>query len=80
LGKEKTTKQYTHFAQGFKTGASIAVLYSVMVSCWFALYAEVINPDYRPSLIAFERNKLVASRASAQVIAEKMKEVEMTSV
>jgi len=43
------------------------------------LYAEVINPQYRPTLIAYERSKLEAAHATPEQIADKLKEVEMSS-
>jgi hypothetical protein len=77
--QKKLQNNRLSFAQGMGTGARMALIYSVLVALWFAFYAEVINPAYRKTLIAFEREKLVAANASAEQIAAKMKEVEMTS-
>jgi hypothetical protein len=68
-----------NFKTGINTGIGVALGYSFLVSLWYALYAEVINRQYQPTLLAFEKNKLVAAGASAEKIAAKMKEVEMTS-
>jgi hypothetical protein len=67
------------FKNGINTGAMVALGYSAVIAVWFAFYAEVINTAYKPTLMAFEKNKLVAKGASPEKIAEKMKEVDMTS-
>jgi len=67
------------FVEGFKTGTIVSVLYSAGVSIWYALYGEIINTQYKPSLLAFERSKLEAAHATPDIIAAKMKEVEMTT-
>jgi hypothetical protein len=67
------------FGEGLKTGTIICLVYSVLATCWFALYAEVINPQYQPTLLAYERSKLEAAHATAEEIAKKLKEVEMSS-
>ncbi|MDB5193668.1 MAG: hypothetical protein JWQ96_3231 [Segetibacter sp.] len=67
------------FADGMKTGARLAIVYSLLAAIWFAFYAEVMNPQYGPSLIAFEREKLEALKVSPERMAAKMKEVEMVS-
>lgn len=67
------------FGEGFKTGVIVSVFYSAGVSIWYALYGEIINTQYKPSLLAFERSKLEAAHATPDIIAAKMKEVEMTT-
>jgi Protein of unknown function (DUF4199) len=67
------------FRQAMNTGVGVSLGFSLLVSAWYALYAEVINKDYQPSLLAFEKNKLLAAHASPERIAEKLKEVEMQS-
>jgi hypothetical protein len=65
--------------EGFKAGVLMSFIYSVGIAIWYALYAEVINTQYKPSLMAFEKAKLEAANAAADTIAAKMKEVDMTS-
>ncbi len=67
------------FAEGFRTGLAVTLLYSLLATLWFQVYAELINPEYKPSLLAYERSRLEASGASAEEITSKMKELEMTS-
>ncbi len=67
------------FGQGFKTGAVISVIYALGVSIWYAIYGEVINTQYKPTLMAFERSKLDAIHASPDMVAAKMKEVDMST-
>ncbi|SMO59718.1 DUF4199 domain-containing protein [Solitalea koreensis] len=67
------------WAGGLKTGALISVIYGSLSLCWFALYAEVINPEYASTLKAYELNKLRAANATAAEIAERMKDVELST-
>lgn len=67
------------FSDGFNTGALVTVIYSLGISAWYALYGEVINPQFKPTLTAFERSKLEAVHATPDMIAAKMKEVDMTT-
>jgi hypothetical protein len=67
------------FGQGFKTGAGLSLIYSVGVSFWYALYGEVINTQFKPTLTAFERSKLEMAHAAPDIVAAKMKEVDMTT-
>ena len=67
------------FGEGFKTGSILSLIYSLGVSIWYALYGEVMNIQYKPSLVAFERSKLEAAHASPEMIAAKMKEADMSS-
>jgi hypothetical protein len=65
------------FAQGMKTGCLTAGIYSVLVTLWFALYAEVINTQYKPTLMAYERRKLQAANFSHENVEAKMKQLDM---
>ncbi|MCW3087642.1 MAG: hypothetical protein JWQ78_1028 [Sediminibacterium sp.] len=67
------------FGEGFTTGAILSVIYSIGIAAWYALYGEVINPQYKTSLMAFERSKLEAVNATPDAIAAKMKEVDMST-
>ncbi len=65
------------FAQGCKTGAITSVVYSICLAIWYAIYGEIINTSYKPTLIAFEKSKLEAANASPELVAEKIKAVDM---
>ncbi len=67
------------FGQGFTASVIISVVYSFGVSIWYAIYGEIINTQYKPTLIAFERSKLETAHAAPEIIAAKMKEVDMTT-
>jgi hypothetical protein len=67
------------FGEGFKAGAIVSIIYSLGIAAWYALYGEVINTQYKPTLTAFERSKLDAAHATPDMIAAKMKEVDMSS-
>jgi hypothetical protein len=77
--KRKHENNTLSIAEGFRTGLAVTVIYSFFVTLWFALYAEVINPQYKPTLLAYEKGKLIASGASAEKMASKLNEVEMSS-
>lgn len=76
--KRKQQGNSLRFIEGFRHGAGVALLYAVLVTAWFAFYAEVINPDFQPSLMAFERSRIPAS-ATPEEAASKMREVALTS-
>ena len=67
------------FGQGFSTGVIVSAIYSIGCCIWYAIYGELINKQYKPSLMAFERAKLEAAHATPDMIAAKMKEVDMSS-
>ncbi|MDB5209674.1 MAG: hypothetical protein JWQ30_501 [Sediminibacterium sp.] len=63
--------------QGLKVAATIALIYSLGVTILYCLYGEVINTQFKPTLMAFERAKLEAAHATPDAIAAKMKQVDM---
>jgi len=67
------------FGQGFATGIGVSAIYSLGCCVWYALYGEVINTQFKPTLMAFERAKLEAEHLSADVIATKMKQVDLST-
>ena len=67
------------FSEGFKTGAIASLIYGIGITIWYALYGEVINTQFKPTLMAFERAKLEAAHATPDIIAAKMKEVDMST-
>jgi hypothetical protein len=50
------------FKDGMKTGRILSVMYSLGITAWYALYGEVINKEFKTSLMAFERHKLEAGK------------------
>jgi hypothetical protein len=67
------------FGEGLKTGTTVSVVYSAGVSFWYALYGEVINTQYKPTLLAFYRNKLEVEHATPEKIATEMKQMDLSS-
>ena len=67
------------FGQGFATGATVSIIYSLGCCAWYALYGELINTRYKPTLMAFERAKLEAANLSADIIDAKMKQVDLST-
>ena len=62
--KRKHENNTLGFAEGFRTGLGVTAIYSVLSTLWLALYAELINPEFKPTLLAFEKEKLVAAGTS----------------
>lgn len=67
------------FSDSLKTGAILSAVYSILISVWYAIYGEMINPQYQSSLMDFERKKMIAAKLSEKEITEKLKQVEMSS-
>jgi hypothetical protein len=65
------------FKELMNTGVGISLIYSLLLTGWYALYAEVINKDYKSSLIAFERSRLLAANATSEEVADKIRQVDM---
>jgi hypothetical protein len=79
LKTKKDNNGTISFAGAFKVGAIVSLVYSLGVSVWYAIYGELINTDYKPTLMAFERAQLVTSGASAEAIESKMKQIDLSS-
>ncbi|NCI49160.1 DUF4199 domain-containing protein [Sediminibacterium roseum] len=67
------------FGQGVKAGMTVAVIYSIGVVIIYSIYGEVINTQFKPTLMEFERAKITATGASQQVIDAHLKMVDMSS-
>ncbi|MBV9989559.1 MAG: DUF4199 domain-containing protein [Chitinophagaceae bacterium] len=67
------------FGEGFSTGATVSVIYAAGCVLLYSVYGELINTQYKPTLMAFERSKLEAAHASPDAIAAKMKQVDLSS-
>ncbi|MES2330230.1 MAG: DUF4199 domain-containing protein [Bacteroidota bacterium] len=65
------------FGQGMKVTAIVALIYSLGVTLLYSLYGEVINTQFKPTLMAFERAKLEAAHATPDAISAKMKQIDM---
>ncbi len=63
--------------QGLKVAATVAAIYSLGVTIWYCIYGEVINTQFKPTLMAFERAQLEAAHATPEAIVAKMKQVDM---
>lgn len=77
--QKRNQKNVISFKEGFVTGLIVCLIYAPLSALWFAVYGEMINPQYQASLMEFERNKLIAIKASPIIIADKMKEVQLMS-
>jgi hypothetical protein len=77
--QKRSQRDIISFKEGFVTGLIVCVIYAPLSALWFAVYGEIINPRYQASLMEFEKSKLVAIKASPIIIADKMKEVQLTS-
>jgi hypothetical protein len=53
------------FGQGFKAGLIVAVVQTTITTLWFWFYSSVVNPQYLPTMLDFERARMVASGASS---------------
>src|ERR1043165_1598221 len=67
------------FGQGMQTGLYCCLTYSVLVTLWFALYAEVINPQFQSTLLAFTRRKMEASFKTPEQIEKVLKMERLSS-
>ncbi|MGH9970192.1 MAG: DUF4199 domain-containing protein [Pyrinomonadaceae bacterium] len=59
--KEKRNKELNGrltFGQGVKTGVLIAVIQTTLTTLFFFVYGNIINPDFLPTLLEFERTKM----------------------
>lgn len=61
------------YGQGILLGLELTLIYSVLLTLWYALYAEVINPKYQSTLIAFREAQYQANGGSAQDLAEQLR-------
>jgi hypothetical protein len=77
--KTKKENNGISFAGAFKVGTIVSLVYSIGVSVWYAVYGELINKEYKPTLMAFERSKLETSGASAEAIEAGMKQVDLST-
>jgi hypothetical protein len=77
----QTTKQQGSltFGQGLKAGMTVSLIYAIGVVVIYSIYGEVINTQFKPTLMAFERAKLVAENATPEIIDAKMKMIDMSS-
>jgi cytochrome bd-type quinol oxidase subunit 2 len=67
------------FTDGLRTGAILSGIYSFFIAGWYAIYGEIINPQYQSTLIEFERKKMIAANLSQKQMADKLQQVEMSS-
>lgn len=67
------------FGQGVKAGMTVSLIYSIGVVIIYSIYGEVINKQFKPTLMEFERAKIVATGATQDVIDAQMKMIDMSS-
>lgn len=81
LAVYQTRKQQgsLRFVQGLKAGSGTAFIYSIGVSVIYCVYGELINTQYKPTLMAFERAKMVANNTPAGEIETQMKMVDLST-
>jgi hypothetical protein len=63
------------FRQGFETGALITVSFAAVMACFYVLYGTLINPQFVPTYLEYERVRMLAAGASAEEIQEKAAEI-----
>lgn len=70
-------KGYLAFTQGLQSGCITTLIYSIGAVGIYSLYGEIINPLYKPTLMAFERARLIADAAPQAFIDGKMKIIDL---
>ncbi len=58
--------------QGLKTAFFISLFYAILQGAWFALYSNVINPEYAELSMQFKTNQLIAEGKTPQQIADEL--------
>jgi hypothetical protein len=66
------------FAEGFRTGLIMTIIYCAGFTIVIILYNQFLNPEYYPMLKDFTMQQLQAEHASQATIDAKMKELAMT--
>lgn len=66
------------FAQSFKAGVLMVIVYSFITAIWLAIYQHFINPDFYPLIKQFSIDQMKASGKSELQIADSMKQIEMS--
>jgi hypothetical protein len=79
IERKKSLGGVIDFKTAINTGGMVALGYSVLVTIWYAIYAELINTQFQPTLMAFERSKLEAKGASEAVILTQLEHIKLTS-
>ena len=57
------------FGRGLRTGFLTAAILSLLSALWFLFYGNVVNPDFLPTLLEFERDRMIASGADPAGVA-----------
>jgi hypothetical protein len=60
------------FIQGLKTAFFISLFYSILQGGWFALYSNVINPDYSRLSLLFQEKQLLAEGKTVEQISSEL--------
>lgn len=73
--REKRNKIFSGqltFIQGLKTAFFISLFYSILQGGWFALYSNVINPEYSTLSLLFKEKQLLAEGKTPEQIASEL--------
>jgi membrane protease YdiL (CAAX protease family) len=71
--REKKNKEFNGqltFMQGLKTAFFISLFYALLQGIWFAIYGQVINPDYAALSLQFKEKQLIAEGKTPQITDE----------
>ncbi len=75
--KKKQQRGVITFAEGFKTGIKMVVIYSFITAFWLAFYQHVINPEFYPLIKQFSINQMQTQGKTELQIADAVKEIDM---
>lgn len=69
----KSQQNVLRYGQGILLGLKLTLIYSCLLTFWYALYAEVINKQFQTTLLEFRRAQYAQSGASADNLAEQLR-------
>jgi membrane protease YdiL (CAAX protease family) len=70
--KNKELNGQLKFFEGLKTAFYISLFYALLHGVWFALYSQIINPNYGELSLQFQEKQLVAEGKTPQQITEEL--------
>gem|GEM_PF-3211632 len=70
--RNKILNGHLTFIQGLKTAFFISLFYAILQGVWFALYSNIINPEYAELSMQFKTSQLVAEGKTPQQIADEL--------
>lgn len=69
----KSQQNVLRYGQGILLGLKLTLIYSSLLTIWYALYAEVINKQFQSSLLAFREAQYAQNGGSADKLAEQLR-------